>query len=237
MRSKYDVDVRRSPRIRRRRPQERRRLQSHRPLADVRADLERSPMRSPRVADRPCEFASSQRAITPAAKPNSTASQGPTCNRIADLTVALRYGWRPTRRQAVGPDIARCRRRRAAGAEDAGASAIPARSIRSPRAARPAHRPRDAARRVPERPTRRSTSRTSGSGVDDRRPMTRRAAERARRERGTRRRCGVDATPSRSTRALADFLGTFPQLPPPFSAKKVGGVQAYKKARKNEPWS
>jgi tRNA pseudouridine55 synthase len=33
---------------------------------------------------------------------------------------------------------------------------------------------------------------------------------------------------------LPDFLGTFPQLPPQFSAKKVGGVRAYEKARKNE---
>lgn len=34
---------------------------------------------------------------------------------------------------------------------------------------------------------------------------------------------------------LPNFLGTFPQLPPPFSAKKVEGVRAYKKARNNEP--
>ena len=34
---------------------------------------------------------------------------------------------------------------------------------------------------------------------------------------------------------MPDFLGTFPQLPPPFSAKKVAGVRAYEKARKNEP--
>ena len=33
---------------------------------------------------------------------------------------------------------------------------------------------------------------------------------------------------------LPDFLGTFPQLPPQFSAKKVGGVRAYEKARKQE---
>jgi hypothetical protein len=31
---------------------------------------------------------------------------------------------------------------------------------------------------------------------------------------------------------LPDFLGTFPQLPPSYSAKKVDGVRAYKKARK-----
>jgi tRNA pseudouridine55 synthase len=36
------------------------------------------------------------------------------------------------------------------------------------------------------------------------------------------------------TRILPDFLGTFPQLPPPFSAKKVDGTRAYEKARKNE---
>ena len=35
-------------------------------------------------------------------------------------------------------------------------------------------------------------------------------------------------------RILETFLGTYPQLPPPFSAKKVGGVRAYKKARKHE---
>jgi tRNA pseudouridine55 synthase len=33
---------------------------------------------------------------------------------------------------------------------------------------------------------------------------------------------------------LAQFVGTFWQTPPPFSAKKVAGVRAYKKARKNE---
>jgi tRNA pseudouridine55 synthase len=42
-------------------------------------------------------------------------------------------------------------------------------------------------------------------------------------------------TPEQIQAILPDFLGTFPQLPPPFSAKKVDGVRAYKKARKNEP--
>ena len=42
-------------------------------------------------------------------------------------------------------------------------------------------------------------------------------------------------TPEQILGVLPDFLGTFPQLPPPFSAKKVDGVRAYKKARKNEP--
>ena len=37
------------------------------------------------------------------------------------------------------------------------------------------------------------------------------------------------------TRVLARFTGTFSQLPPPFSAKKVDGVRAYTRARKNEP--
>jgi tRNA pseudouridine55 synthase len=36
-------------------------------------------------------------------------------------------------------------------------------------------------------------------------------------------------------RVLADFRGTFMQMPPPFSAKKIEGVPAYRKARKNEP--
>ena len=35
--------------------------------------------------------------------------------------------------------------------------------------------------------------------------------------------------------ALSGFRGTFEQMPPPYSAKKVGGVPAYKLARKNEP--
>ena len=34
--------------------------------------------------------------------------------------------------------------------------------------------------------------------------------------------------------ALPDFLGTFPQIPPPYSAKKVQGVRAYEKARRHE---
>jgi tRNA pseudouridine55 synthase len=42
-------------------------------------------------------------------------------------------------------------------------------------------------------------------------------------------------TPEHIRGILPDFLGTFPQLPPPFSAKKVDGVRAYEKARKNEP--
>jgi tRNA pseudouridine55 synthase len=44
----------------------------------------------------------------------------------------------------------------------------------------------------------------------------------------------VGVTPEQVRAVLPDFLGTFPQLPPPFSAKKVAGVRAYEKARKNE---
>jgi tRNA pseudouridine55 synthase len=44
-----------------------------------------------------------------------------------------------------------------------------------------------------------------------------------------------DVTPEQIQAVLPDFLGTFPQLPPPFSAKKVDGVRAYEKARKHEP--
>ena len=36
-------------------------------------------------------------------------------------------------------------------------------------------------------------------------------------------------------RVLETFVGTYPQLPPQYSAKKVDGVRAYKKARKQEP--
>jgi len=35
--------------------------------------------------------------------------------------------------------------------------------------------------------------------------------------------------------ALAAFVGTHPQRPPAFSAKKVGGVPAYKRARREQP--
>ena len=34
---------------------------------------------------------------------------------------------------------------------------------------------------------------------------------------------------------LAGFRGSFLQMPPPFSAKKVAGVRAYEKARRNQP--
>lgn len=46
---------------------------------------------------------------------------------------------------------------------------------------------------------------------------------------------GLTPSPERLAAVLAEFLGTFPQLPPPFSAKKIGGERAYKKARRNEP--
>jgi tRNA pseudouridine55 synthase len=48
------------------------------------------------------------------------------------------------------------------------------------------------------------------------------------------RRAEIGVTPEQVQAVLPDFLGTFPQLPPPFSAKKVAGVRAYEKARKNE---
>jgi tRNA pseudouridine55 synthase len=35
--------------------------------------------------------------------------------------------------------------------------------------------------------------------------------------------------------ALADFRGSFEQVPPPYSAKKIDGVRAYKLARRNKP--
>ena len=37
------------------------------------------------------------------------------------------------------------------------------------------------------------------------------------------------------TAALPEFLGTFLQQPPPFSAKKVAGTPAYKLARQQKP--
>ena len=44
----------------------------------------------------------------------------------------------------------------------------------------------------------------------------------------------VRVTREQIAAVLPDFLGTFPQLPPPFSAKKVAGVRAYEKARKGQ---
>jgi tRNA pseudouridine55 synthase len=58
----------------------------------------------------------------------------------------------------------------------------------------------------------------------------REAGDARREERGAR-----SVTPEQIAAILPEFLGTFPQLPPPFSAKKVDGVRAYKKARKHEP--
>ncbi len=45
---------------------------------------------------------------------------------------------------------------------------------------------------------------------------------------------GFRLQPEDIARILPDFLGTFPQLPPQYSAKKVDGTRAYEKARKNE---
>jgi tRNA pseudouridine55 synthase len=46
---------------------------------------------------------------------------------------------------------------------------------------------------------------------------------------------GFRLQPEEIDRVLREFVGTFPQMPPPYSAKKVGGERAYKKARRNEP--
>ena len=42
-------------------------------------------------------------------------------------------------------------------------------------------------------------------------------------------------TPEQIQAALAQFTGSFPQIPPPHSAKKIDGVRAYEMARKDEP--
>jgi len=44
---------------------------------------------------------------------------------------------------------------------------------------------------------------------------------------------GIDA--AQVERALDGFRGTYAQLPPPYSAKKIDGVPAYKLARRDEP--
>lgn len=44
-----------------------------------------------------------------------------------------------------------------------------------------------------------------------------------------------DVDAARIEAALSDFTGTYLQTPPPFSAKKISGVPAYKLARRNQP--
>ena len=44
---------------------------------------------------------------------------------------------------------------------------------------------------------------------------------------------GIDA--ARIDAALDEFRGTYAQMPPPYSAKKIAGVPAYKLARRDEP--
>jgi tRNA pseudouridine55 synthase len=44
---------------------------------------------------------------------------------------------------------------------------------------------------------------------------------------------GIDA--ERIDRTLEEFRGTYAQAPPPYSAKKIGGVRAYKLARRHAP--
>ena len=48
---------------------------------------------------------------------------------------------------------------------------------------------------------------------------------------------GLVNAPDRAAieQAMAAFVGTWPQRPPPFSAKKIRGVRAYELARRNEP--
>ena len=134
---------------------------------------------------------------------------------------------RARRRQAGRPDVARRRRAGAAGAEDApGRPHRHARSAGDRRAAA-GRRQRDAAGAVPLRPTTRNTSPTSGSGSRPR-PTTPGIADGRRRAgwrplRARRRRARTGARRSSAARYL--------QMPPAFSAKKIGGRPAYELAR------
>src|SRR5215470_11567957 len=47
--------------------------------------------------------------------------------------------------------------------------------------------------------------------------------------------CDVILDPEELGRQAAGFRGVIEQMPPPFSAKKIGGVPAYKLARKKQP--
>jgi tRNA pseudouridine55 synthase len=48
-------------------------------------------------------------------------------------------------------------------------------------------------------------------------------------------RAPADLDAARIEEVLPDFTGTYLQTPPPFSAKKISGVPAYKLARRNQP--
>src|SRR5437667_4671818 len=45
----------------------------------------------------------------------------------------------------------------------------------------------------------------------------------------------LDRTADDIQKAMQMFVGTIDQVPPPFSAKKIGGVPSYKLARANQP--
>ncbi|HIN12462.1 MAG TPA: tRNA pseudouridine(55) synthase TruB [Acidobacteria bacterium] len=46
---------------------------------------------------------------------------------------------------------------------------------------------------------------------------------------------GLQPSPETIARAAAGFVGSYPQRPPPFSAKKIDGVRAYDLARRRQP--
>ena len=46
---------------------------------------------------------------------------------------------------------------------------------------------------------------------------------------------GLQPSPGTIAHAAAGFVGSYPQRPPPFSAKKIDGVRAYDLARRRQP--
>ena len=129
----------------------------------------------------------------------------------------------------AGPDVARRRGADAARARRAAHRAHRhARSAGDRRAAARA-RPRDAPRAVPER-ARQELRRVDSPGRRDRHATTSRGDGNGPRRTARGRRA------RRSTTALdVAHAATFEQMPPAYSAKKVGGRRAYELARRDEP--
>ena len=128
-----------------------------------------------------------------------------------------------------GPDLARRRRARAAR-RSADAAHRPHRHARSARDRRPAAASIGRATRLAQflvDATRRNTSPTSGSARRRHLRRARRGHRRRRRPAGGRPRpVTVDLDGRWLAALLREFRGTFPQMPPPFSAKKIGGAPA-----------
>ncbi len=148
-------------------------------------------------------------------------------NRQSAIINSPTYGWRSRHRQARRPDIARRRGADAAGARDqthrayrnagslcdGGVALVVGRATRLASFLSGEEKEYEAGIRFGLATETYDGTRLSGPPVDPPAGLDRRAIE----------------------DALSAFLGTFDQMPPSYSAKKVEGVAAYKLARKNKP--